>query len=104
MGARGFISSGPELFGTLPARLMAMGRAAPNAEYRQTHNNLTLIYQTLMGTGTWPSALKSALNLVGAPAGLPREPVQPLVGEDLDQLTAILGDLDLLGRDAAQVA
>jgi 4-hydroxy-tetrahydrodipicolinate synthase len=104
MGARGFVSSGPELFGSLAARLMEIGRAAPNEEYQRTHYDLTLIYQTLMGTGTWPSALKAALNLVGAPAGLPREPVQPLAGADLEKLTEVLESLGLLDGAAARVA
>lgn len=102
MGARGFISSGPELFGTLASRLMAMGRAAPNEEYRRVHNDLTLIYQTLMGTGTWPSALKAALSLVGAPAGLPRDPVQSLAGADLIKLTTVLDGLGLLSEGRAR--
>lgn len=104
MGARGFISSGPELFGSLAARLMEIGCAAPNEEYHRTHYDLTLIYQALMGIGTWPSALKAALNLVGAPAGLPREPVQPLAGADLEKLTGVLKSLGLLDGAAARVA
>ncbi len=104
MGARGFIASGPELFGSLPSRLVSLGRGAPDATYRQTHNDLTLIYQTLMGTGTWPSALKSALNMVGAPAGLPREPVQALAGDDLQKLTTVMRSLDLMDAGTTQVA
>jgi 4-hydroxy-tetrahydrodipicolinate synthase len=104
LGARGFISSGPELFGGLASRLLAIGRAAPDDEYRRVHQDLTLIYQTLMGSGTWPAALKAALNMVGAPAGLPRDPIQPLGGNDLVRLTEVMRTLGLVGDDAAQVA
>ena len=57
---------------------MDIGRSAPNDEYRKLHHSLTVIYETLMGLGTWPASLKAALNLIGQPAGVPREPVQAL--------------------------
>jgi len=39
-----------------------------------------------MGTGTWPAAFKAALNLIGQPAGVPRDPVLPLAGEALEKI------------------
>jgi len=33
-----------------------------------------------------PAALKAALNLLGQPAGVPREPVMPLAGADLEKV------------------
>jgi 4-hydroxy-tetrahydrodipicolinate synthase len=90
LGAKGFISSGPELLGKAASRLMAMGRAAPDDEYRRVHNALTLIYETLMKLGTWPAALKAALYLIGKPAGVPRDPVQPLSEPDISQLAALV--------------
>jgi len=44
------------------------------------------VYEMMMGTGTWPAALKAALNLLGQPAGVPREPVMPLTGADLEKV------------------
>jgi 4-hydroxy-tetrahydrodipicolinate synthase len=95
LGARGFISSGPELFGKTASRLMAIGRSAPDDEYRELHNKLTIIYESLMNTGTWPAALKAALNLIGLPAGVPREPVQPLTSAETEKLAALLNELGL---------
>jgi 4-hydroxy-tetrahydrodipicolinate synthase len=95
LGARGFIATGPELLGKDCARIMALGGAAPSDEWRGMHRKLTVLYQMLMGTGTWPAALKAALNLLGWPAGVPREPVLPLAGADLDKLRRTLGELGL---------
>ena len=49
-----------------------------------------------MRTGTWPAAIKAALNLLGVPAGLPREPVQPLTADDREKLERVMGELYLL--------
>ncbi|MGG5822711.1 dihydrodipicolinate synthase family protein [Falsiroseomonas sp. HW251] len=96
LGARGFIATGPELLGTECAEIMALGAGAPCDEYRAMHRKLTVLYQLLMGTGTWPAALKAALNLLGWPAGVPRDPVLPLAGADLDRLRRTLAELGLL--------
>ncbi len=77
LGAAGFISSGPELMGGLAARLMQQSGTAA-AELRTLQYRLTLVYETLMSLGTWPSALKAGHGLIGLDAGLPREPVLPL--------------------------
>jgi 4-hydroxy-tetrahydrodipicolinate synthase len=96
LGAAGFIATGPELLGKTASRLMDVGRAEPNAEYRQLHHALTVLYQTLMGLGTWPAALKAALSAIGLPAGLPREPVQDLNSADQARLNSVLRDLGIV--------
>lgn len=96
LGARGFIATGPELLGRDCAKIMALGKAAPSPETRAMHRRLTIAYQMLMGTGTWPAALKAALNLLGWPAGVPREPVLPLAGAELEKVRKTLAELGLL--------
>jgi 4-hydroxy-tetrahydrodipicolinate synthase len=97
LGAAGFIATGPELLGSDAARIMEVGRAAPSPELAVLHHKLTVAYQALMGTGTWPAALKAALNLMGLPAGVPRDPVLPLEGEVLEGLKRRLADVGLPG-------
>ncbi|MEM8823145.1 MAG: dihydrodipicolinate synthase family protein [Pseudomonadota bacterium] len=94
LGARGFIATGPELITARPADLptMAMG---PDAASRAAHRQLTGIYETLMGQGTWPAAFKAALSLIGLPAGVPRDPVLPLGPEDMDRLRAAMDHLGI---------
>jgi 4-hydroxy-tetrahydrodipicolinate synthase len=75
---------------------MDVGRAAPNEDYRQLHHALTVLYQTLMGLGTWPAALKAALNALGLPAGLPREPIEALSSADQAKVISVLRELGIV--------
>ncbi|RDJ20098.1 dihydrodipicolinate synthase family protein [Bosea caraganae] len=96
LGAKGFIATGPELLGKDAGRLVEIARQAPGPEMAALHYKLTLVYQTLMAVGTWPSAFKAALNLIGQPAGVPRDPVMPLAGAELARLKKVLDELGLL--------
>lgn len=96
LGAHGFIATGPELLGPDAGRLTALARQAPGPAQAALHYKLTVIYQALMGTGTWPAALKAALNLLGLPAGVPRDPVLPLRDADLEKLRRVMIELGLL--------
>jgi 4-hydroxy-tetrahydrodipicolinate synthase len=100
MGARGFISSGPELFGREAARIMALGAAAPSAESRRMQFRLNAIYTALMETGTWPSALKHAHSLLGVDAGVPREPVMELTAEQAAKIRSVMEAIGLIGKHA----
>jgi 4-hydroxy-tetrahydrodipicolinate synthase len=102
LGAAGFIATGPEFLGETAGRLMEIGRRAPDAEYVAAHQKLTIVYETLMALGTWPSALKAGLNLLGLPAGVPRDPLMPLGGAPLDRLRATLDELGLLPAGTAR--
>jgi len=86
LGAKGFIATGPEFTDLLPGQMAAVGTAAPGETYRHAHHQLTVLYELLMGTGTWPAAFKAALNLIGQPAGVPRDPVLPLAGAEIDKI------------------
>ena len=96
LGARGFIATGPELLGAEAGRIVEIARQAPGAAQKALHYRLTVLYQVLMGTGTWPAALKASLTLLGWPAGVPRDPVMALEGADLEKVRRTLGELGLL--------
>ncbi|MBL8836612.1 MAG: dihydrodipicolinate synthase family protein [Alphaproteobacteria bacterium] len=100
MGARGFISSGPELFGREAAAIMGLGAAAPGPETRRMQFRLNAIYTALMETGTWPSALKHAHGLLGVDAGVPREPVLPLAPEQAAKIKSVMEAIGLIGPRA----
>ena len=97
LGAHGYIATGPELLGAMASRIPDLARAAPGPELARVHNQLTTVYEMMMGTGTWPAALKAALNLLGQPAGVPREPVMPLVGADLEKVQRTMRACGLIG-------
>lgn len=104
LGAAGFLSSGPEFFdGT--ATVLRTALEAPSPELRALHYGYTLLYETLMSLGTWPSALKHAHDLVGLPAGVPHEPVAVLGEPDRSKLRAVMRELGLIGEKCtAEVA
>ncbi len=96
LGATGFLATGAEFLGDAVRRLQPLAAAKPCAEARDLHHALTTVYETLMGTGTWPAALKAGLNMIGVPAGVPREPVEPLRPRDSRKLQGVFADLGLL--------
>lgn len=97
LGAHGYIATGPELLGRNAARLHELATRAPDAESAHVHFQLTTLYELLMGTGTWPAALKAALNLIGQPAGVPREPVMALAGDELERVARTLQQCGVIG-------
>ncbi len=95
LGARGFISTGPELLGARAREIVELARQAPSAESRRMHFIITSAYEALMETGTWPASLKAALGLMGVPAGAPREPVMPLDPAAVEKLRGAFQRLGL---------
>ena len=96
LGAAGFLATGAEFLRDAVRRIQPLAAAQPCAEARDLHHALTTVYETLMGLGTWPSALKAGLNMIGVPAGVPREPVEPLSPRDSRKLQGVLDGLGLL--------
>lgn len=94
LGAAGFIATGPEFTDLMPSEMAAVGAGAPDETYRKAHYQLTVLYELLMGTATWPASFKAALNLIGQPAGVPRDPVLPATQADIDKIKRTF---DLLG-------
>ncbi|SDX34414.1 dihydrodipicolinate synthase family protein [Litoreibacter albidus] len=98
LGAKGFIATGPEFTDLKPSDMATVGTAAPDDTYRHAHHQLTVLYELLMGIGTWPSAFKAALNLIGQPAGVPRDPVHPLGDADIDKIKRTFDELGISYR------
>lgn len=91
IGATGFISSGPmEFLRKDGYRLYELAAAGKIKEATELHFKVTELYKALFGLGTWPAALKAALNLVGRPAGIPRLPVHPLNPKEIEKMKGIL--------------
>ncbi len=99
LGAGGVLSTGADLFGTGSARFMELARGPVLPERSRLHLAVSRAYTSLLETGTPPAALKALLNLMGLPAGIPRLPVLPLDGADLDRLRALFAELAVLSRE-----
>ncbi|MDP7650077.1 MAG: dihydrodipicolinate synthase family protein [Rhodospirillales bacterium] len=97
LGATGFLATGAEFLGDAVRRIQPLAAVKPSDEARDLHHALTAVYETLMSIGTWPAAVKAGLNMIGVPAGVPREPVEPLSTRDSRKLQGVLDKLGLLG-------
>jgi 4-hydroxy-tetrahydrodipicolinate synthase len=95
LGAAGFIATGPEFTDMLPSDMADAGRKEPGPVYRHAHNQLTALYEMLMGTATWPAGFKAALNLIGLPAGVPRDPVLAATHQDIDRIKKTFDQLGI---------
>ena len=95
LGAAGFIATGPEFTDMLPSNMADAGRKEPGPVYRHAHNQLTALYEMLMGTATWPAGFKAALNLIGLPAGVPRDPVLAATHQDIDRIKKTFDQLGI---------
>lgn len=95
LGAKGFIATGPEFTELKPSEMAAVGLAAPNETWRKAHYQLTVLYELLMSTSTWPASFKAALNLIGLPAGVPRDPVLPATDADVDKIKRTFDQLGI---------
>jgi len=95
LGAKGFIATGPEFTDLKPSEMAAVGAGAPDDTWRHAHYQLTVLYELLMGTATWPASFKAALNLIGLPAGVPRDPVLPATQTDIDKIKRCFDQLGI---------
>jgi 4-hydroxy-tetrahydrodipicolinate synthase len=101
LGAKGILSTGVDLFGGASARIMELSRGAWTAEARALHTKVGRAYTFLLETGTPPAALKALLNMLGLPAGIPRLPAHPLMGEHLTALRTLFTELGVLQDEKA---
>lgn len=91
LGAAGYLSTAPELFGAKARCLMDLDRLG-SAEKRDLHFRITRIFEVLMWTGTRPAAYKAAINMIGLPGGYPREPIAPLSPTEEDTVRRVLDE------------
>ncbi len=98
LGAHGFIATGPEFLGPDTANITALAKEKPGKTQADIHYKLTILYELLMGNSTWPAAFKAALNLIGQPAGVPRDPVHPATDDVVDNIKRTFDDLGISYR------
>lgn len=95
LGAHGFIATGPEFLGADTANIASLAKEKPGEKQAEIHYKLTRLYELLMGLGTWPASFKAALNLIGQPAGVPRDPVHPATDDDVDTIKKTFDELGI---------
>jgi 4-hydroxy-tetrahydrodipicolinate synthase len=95
LGAHGFIATGPEFLGADTANIASLAKEKPDQKQADIHYKLTVLYELLMVNSTWPAAFKAALNLIGQPAGVPRDPLNPATNEVVDTIKRTFDDLGI---------
>ncbi len=101
LGAAGYLSTAPELFGARARGLMELDKLG-SAEKRDLHFRVTRIFEVLMWTGTRPAAYKAAINMIGLPGGYPREPVEPLSPAEEETVRRILDQCGVFEEEASR--
>jgi 4-hydroxy-tetrahydrodipicolinate synthase len=96
-GAAGYVSTGPiELMRKEGRQLYDLAASGKWQEAIPLQFKAGKVYLALFGLGTWPAALKAAMNILDRPAGIPRLPVHPLGPSETDQLANKLREIGIL--------
>ena len=103
LGFGGLVSTGPELFGSKCRELFEVHDMTP-AERTKVNGRYGLVKDAMMLTATPPAAIKGALNMVGLPAGVPRDPVKPLMPREEAHIRDILTQVGILDGPVAKRA
>ena len=112
LGSAGFISTGPDLLGDDIGHILDVNRLSIE-ERLELQARVHLIFSTMLanvpgaparavGPATDPAPYKAALNMIGLPAGVPRDPVRPAVPEVMARIRAVLNDLGIIEREMAR--
>ncbi len=97
MGTVGFVSSvETQILGKEAIDLYRLSASGDAAAARNLQYKLIQLDHAVHGLGTFPSALKAAMNLVGRPGGFPRSPILPLSEEDQKKLKSVMTSIGVL--------
>jgi 4-hydroxy-tetrahydrodipicolinate synthase len=104
LGSGGFVGTGPEMFGADCRKFLDVHDMTP-AERFDLHYRYGLVNQALLHTvGKSPAGLKAAFNMIGLPAGVPRDHVSPLTPAEEDELRDVLIRAGVLEGSLAKTA
>jgi len=96
MGTDGFVSSvETQIMGKEAVSLYKLS-VDDHAAARKLQHKLIELDHAVHGIGTFPSALKAAMNMRGRPGGFTRSPVMPLEDTEMSCLRRALSELDLV--------
>ena len=114
LGSAGFISTGPDLLGDDIQRILNVEKLSIE-ERLVLQSRVHLIFNTMLAQvagappgaiapATDPAPYKAALNMLGLPAGYPREPVQPATPEVEARIPGVLVHLGILEGESPKRA
>ncbi len=103
MGCVGFVSSmEAQIMGAEAISLYELAKAGKVEDGRRVQARTLTLDKAMRKIGTFPSNMKTAMNLLGRPGGYCRRPLLDLNESETAQVQKILDDLGLLKSAAAQ--
>lgn len=100
LGSGGFVGTGPELFRERCRDFFKIDEMEPRERARLQKRYAAVNTALLHELGKAPAGIKAAMNLLGVPAGVPRDHVSPLTPAETEALRRVLIDADILEADA----
>ena len=100
LGSGGFVGTGPELFGERCRDFFKIHEMEPRERARLQERYAAVNTAVLHEIGKAPAGIKAAMNLLGVPAGVPRDHVSPLTPAETETLRRVLIDVGILEADA----
>jgi len=95
MGAVGCISPSPNIMGKMVVDMYHYSKSGEAEKAREIQYKICLL-RTIYGLGTFPTAIKEAVNLLGRPGGFPRKPALPLGEKEREKVRRVLTELHLM--------
>jgi 4-hydroxy-tetrahydrodipicolinate synthase len=104
VGAVGFIDSTISVQGRHAVEFYDAVRQGDLTRARQMQAALVKLNKGFFSVGTFPAAVKAALEILGRPGGPTRPPIKPLTAAERDQIRTILVEAGLLRPTESPVA
>lgn len=102
MGAKGFVSSmESQIMGREAIAMYDLVQAGHLEEARATQLKTLVLDEAMRQIGTFPVNLKTAMTLLGRPAGMPRPPLLPLTPADVERVRVVLDKLHVAATAGA---
>jgi len=99
-GAVGYVDSSTPVFGARSPQFYHAASTGDLETARAIQGQMAAMLADFFGIGTFPAAIKGALDLIGRPGGRPRDPIRPLTQEQMAQLARAMERAGLLDPDA----
>ncbi|MGH9350398.1 MAG: dihydrodipicolinate synthase family protein [Vicinamibacterales bacterium] len=96
IGAVGYMDSSTAVLGSRSVEFYRAATSGDLVTARRIQNQMARLNAGFFGIGTFPAAVKAALDLLGRPGGWTRDPIRPLTSEERHRVRAVLEEVGLL--------
>ena len=103
-GAAGYVDSSTPVFGTQSVKFFKAASNGDTVTARRIQAEMAGILSDFFGIGTFPAAIKGALDHLGRPGGRPRDPIRQLTPDQRDQLRRAMERAGLIAEAMQETA